>query len=124
MLIRRLAISNSSRYANCPGGAMPDVALRSALAGWWPCADSLWCSGRWAALPDLAALNRHPPCAHIGKFAPDEIAENDQVEQKNQSDRNTPSDIPHGLIPCCTGTKVLLSWGGVNSEKARQIIAK
>jgi hypothetical protein len=44
-------------------------------------------------------------------LAPDQIAENDQVEQKNEPDRNTPTDIPHGLIPCCAATKVLLLLG-------------
>jgi hypothetical protein len=73
-----------------------------------------------AALPDLAAPNRHPPCAHIGKFAPDEIGENDQVEQKNDPDRNTPSDIPHGLILCCTATKLLLLEAGAELSLGRR----
>jgi hypothetical protein len=80
------------------------------------CTDSLWRIGRWAAVSNdlhLAALIRHPPCTPIGKFRPDEIGENDQVDQKNEPDRYTPPfDIPHGLIPCGTAAKALLLPGG------------
>jgi hypothetical protein len=101
---------------------MLDVALGSVLAGW----GMLVMCGlpsvkrQGAALPDLAAPNRHPACAHIGKFAPDEIAENDQVEQKNEPDRNTPSDIPHGLILCCTATRLLLLQAGAELNLGRR----
>jgi hypothetical protein len=57
--------------------------------------------------PHRAALNRHPFCAHIGKFDPREIG--DRAEQEDKFDRDTPTpNIPHGPDPCRTASKVLL----------------